>query len=461
MKKLFLLFLLAAPGLVLAQAAPEPAASDLVGFVPPSVQASDPTGNIACFDYYKFGSVQADLQTNLAETVPGATLGFVGSITNANDYPLVDGKLIAKIFRRSEVTFKEGNGNEIVDQIIIAQDVNLAAQGKKEASFEWKVPVNARGGEYYAAYFFVTSGRYNLMGLSFTDDVVGNQAPFKVKNDQDPKIAFLLKNGATVNGKEHHFAAFPLQVTAEEAVTTTVKVQNPSNQTKTLPVQWNQYGWDSAREENRQNTKTELVTLQPNETKEISYKVLPTASSVVFVTVVTQDGESKSLLNIRYVRTGVEETRINFPGLTQFPIKAGQEQTLFACAHSTNSPVVKDNILVLTLKDREGQIISQYRYEGDIAGAMSGFGDKFRPKKDYDYVTLEASLFRGGSEMEKVEIVYDCQAIDPTTCSTNAGNSGGFFTGKKLAVVAIALVGIVVLGAGVLVLRRRKREVNW
>ncbi len=460
MKKLFLLFLLAAPALALAQAAPD-SSGNLVDFVPPATENPGSTGNIACFDYYKFGSVQADLQTNLAETVPGATLAFAGHITNANDYPLVDGKLVAKIFRRSEVTFKEGNGNEIVDQIVIAEDVSLPAQGKKEASFEWKVPVNARGGEYYAAYFFVTSGRYNLLGLSFTDDVVGNQAPFVVKNEQDPKTVFLLKNDTLLNDKKHSYAAFPQHFGKDDVVTAKVKVQNPSDQPKTLPVQWNQYGWDSARDENRQNTKTELVTLQPNETKEISYKVLPTASSVVFVMVIAQDGESKSLLNIRYVRDGVEETRINFPSLTQFPLKEGQEQTLFACAHSTNTPVVKDNILVLTLKDKEGQVISQYRYEGDIVGAMSGFGKKFTPKKDYDYVKLEASLFRGGSEMEKVEIVYDCQKIDQNLCKEKGGSAGSIFTGKNLVIAAIALSGIVVLSLGIFVLRRKKKNIQW
>jgi hypothetical protein len=455
MKKLLLLLLLAAPGFVFAQEQAPPIPSG------PVAASGEKAGNIACFDYYKFGSVQADLQTNLAETVPGTTLGFTGSVVNDNGYPLVDGKLTAKIFRRSEVTFKEGNGNELVDQIVIAENLNLAAKGQKDASFEWKVPVNARGGEYYAAYFFVTSGRYNLLGLSFTDDVVGNQAPFKVKNDQDPKTAFFLKNGATLNDQAHRFAAFPLHFKSEETVTAKVTLQNPSDQVKTLPVQWNQYGWDSQREENRQNTKTELITLKPNETKELSYQALPTASSVVFLTVTTQDGDSKSLLNIRYVRDGVEETRINFPSLTSFPIKEGQEQTLFACAHSTNSPLVKDNILLLTLKDREGKVITQYRYEGDIPGSMSGFGDKFTAEKDYDYVKLEASLFRGGSEMEKVEVVYDCQTIDAALCQDKNANNEGFFTGKKLAVGAIALFGLIVLGVALFVLRRKKKEIQW
>ncbi len=464
MKKiLFMLILL--PGIVMAQeSAPVDAPyinTDTVSLLPSSEAGSQAAGNIACFDYYKFGSVQADLQTNVTETAPGATIAFTGKIVNENDYPLVDGKLVAKIFRRSEVTFNEGNGNEIVDQLVVADDVALPAKGGKDASFEWKVPLNARGGEYYAAYFFVTSDRYNLLGLSFTDDVVGNQAPFKVKNESDPKTAFLLKNGTLLNDKKHTYAAFPLHFGKDEAVTAKVQVQNPSDQPKTLPVQWNQYGWDAMRDENRQNTKTELVTLQPNETKELSYQVLPTNSSVVFLTLTTQDGESKSILNIRYVRDGVDETRINFPSLTKFPVVAGEEQTLFACAHSTSSPLVKNNILLLTLKDREDKVITQYRYEGDIPGAMSAFGDKFTSNKDYDYIKLEASLFRDGNELEKVEVVYDCQKIDANLCKESASVAGGIFTGKNIVIAIIALTGLVILGGAIIVAKKKRSAVKW
>lgn len=456
MKKILLGGFLLVPFLVFAQ---EGGQNGDAAQTPPS--GGSPAGNIACFDYYKFGSVQADLQTNLAQTVPGATLSFSGKIVNENEYPLIDGKLSVKIFRRTETTFNAGNGNELVDMFTIGEDLTIPAKGEKEASFEWKVPMNARGGEYYAAYFFTTSERYNLMGLSFTDDVVGNQAQFTITNPNDPKTAYFLKNEATLNDQAHRFAAFPLHFSKDDKVTAKVKLQNPSEQIKTVPVQWNQYTWDSQRDGNRQNTKTELVTLQPNETRELTYQVLPTASSVIFVTVTAQDGESKSLLNIRYVRDGIEETRINFPSLTQFPIVAGQEQTIFACAHSTNAPVVKDNLLLLTLKDRDDQVITQYRYEGDISGSMGGFGTKFTSDKDYDFVKMEASLFRGGSEMEKVEVVYDCEKIDPNTCGNNDKSGGIFSNPKQLAIIAIAGIGILVLLIALIRRSTRRSSVKW
>jgi hypothetical protein len=178
-----------------------------------------------------------------------------------------------------------------------------------------------------------------------------------------------------------------------------------------------------------------------------------------------QDGESKSLVGVRFVRDGIEETRINFPSVTKFPIKTGEEQMLFACAHSTNLPIVKDNKLLLTLKDRNNNIITQYSYEGDIRGAMSGFGQKFTSDKDYDYIKMEASLFRGGSEMEKVEVVYDCQKIDPSTCASvaNTVEDGAKGIGSVLSSKwGIVLGAILVLLLGTLLfLRRKPKEIKW
>lgn len=456
MKKLLLLFVLLIPGFIHAQ---EQSAENVI---PSLASASEPTGNIACFDYYKFGSVQADIESNIAQSVPGGTISFSGKVTNDNNYPVIDGKLSVKIFRKDEGTFGKGNGNPVVDQFVVSENINLGAKGESPVAFDWKVPANARGGEYYAGYFFTTSGRYNLMGLSFTDDVVGNQTAFTITNSATPLNVEFDKNSALLNDIAVPMAAVPLHFGAQETVTFKVKLTNPEATVKTLPIQWNQYNWDAQRAENRKNTKTELVTLQPNETKELQYTNIATAGAVNYVTAMLQDGEAKSFINVRYVKDGVEETRINFPSLTSFPLQPGEEQALFACAHSTNMPLVKDNLLLLTLKDREGAVISQYRYEGDIAGAMSGFGEKFTPSKNYDYVTLEASLFRGGSEVEKVQVTYDCEKIDAQLCEKNKSQLEQIFTGKNLAIAGIALLGILIFVVALVITKRNNgKKVNW
>lgn len=448
--------LFALPGTTLAQDSGEAATGQSA--------SQNSSGRLSCFDYYKFGSVQADLQPNLHQTVPGVTLSFSGNVTNENDYPLVEGKLSAKIFRRDQGTFDKGNGNPVVDQFVIEENIQLGAKASKNVSFDWKVPTNARGGEYYVAYFFTTSERYNLMGLSFTDDVVGNQAQFTVTSDSAPQNVEFDKNTTFLNDRGVQIVAFAPHFNGKEPVDVKVSLTNPSDQVKTLPLQWNQYNWDAQRAENRKNTRTELITLQPKETKQFQYTNLPTDGVVNYITAVVQDGDQKSFFNTRYVKDGIAETRINFPSITSFPLKADQEQTLFACAHSTNVPTVKGNTLLLTLKDREGGVISQYRYEGDIYGKMGGYGQKFTPTKDYDYVTLEASLFREGNEMEKIEVIYDCSVLDPSKCSSPKEEDQSFvygLSGRNLVIAGIAALGILVLIGGLIVNHRRQKTVQW
>ena len=341
-------------------------------------------GPLNCFDFYRFGSVQADLQPMVGQTVPGTSLTFVGSIKNANPYPLLDGTLYVKIFKRDETTLADFDGNPVVDQFVVKGGITLRPNGEEKTTFTWQVPRNAEAGEYYAAYFFTTAKRYNLMGLPFTDDVVGNQAPFVIKAPEADSVAKLSKVDTTLNGQDHLFAGLPLYFGAGDEVTISTTIVNDTATTKIMPLQWNQYAWDSIDKSNLRHTKTEVVTVPPNSERIVTYKAEKQSESVVFVTAVAQDIETKSFLNVRYVRDGIEETRINFPGLSRFPLAKDSSTTLFACAHSTNLPV-PGNVLTLSLKDRTGNIIHEYRYEGDITAAMSGFGESFTATNNINY----------------------------------------------------------------------------
>lgn len=434
-------------------------AADVVSlpFASPFVSSGESTGPLNCFDWYTFGSVQADLQPVLAQSVPGSTLTFSGAVKNTNPYPLLDGTLYVKIFKRSDTTFAAGDGNEVVDQFVVKNDITLKENGALPVSYDWKVPANAEGGEYYAAYFFTTAERYNLMGLSFTDDVVGNQAPFTITADNN--VAKLSKVDTRLNDRDHHFAAFPLHFAAGDEVTITTTIANPSDTPKTLPLQWNQYAWDAMLPDNLRHSQTEVVTLAANETKTVSYKVKPQRESVVYVTAVTEDNQAKSFLNIRYVRDGIEETRINFPGLSTFPLEKDSETTLFACAHSTNLPLVSGNTLTLTLKDRNDAVIHQYTYTGDISGAMAGFGEVFTPDRNINYATLTATLERNGVTVEQVTQTYDCSAIDEGSClpETTGENSSDNIIKDNLLIAFFVLLGLVAIGVAIFFSTKQRR----
>lgn len=442
------------PSFVFAQSSQAPAYDGV------STGRSSAVGNTSCFDYYHFGSVEADISSNVGQTVPGAEIAFSGKVKNANEYPVVNGTVYIKIFRKDQEVFSQANGHRVVDQFALPTKFTLPAQGEKDVAFNWTVPANAPGGEYYAATFFATENRYNLLGLSFTDDVVGNIASFTVTSSAEPLQAEFSKNGTTLNGKIHNYVSSPRHFGKDEPVILKANLVNSTGVAKVVPIIWKTYTWDALRAENQTAETTEFVELQPNETKELAYTIQPANTAVQQVVAEARDGSLKSFLNVRLVRDGVPETRINFPGLLKFPLVAGEEETLFVCAHSTNENTVPNNVLTLTLRDEAGNLIHQYSFAGDIAGAMSGWKESFTPEKFYSNVVLSATLERDGQIVEEVNVTYNCRDIDPNLCQEPKKSFWGDWmnNGKGLMIGIIALLLILAVVAIVISRVRASRR---
>ena len=108
-----------------------------------------PAGVVNCFDYYHFGSVQTQLTGQSFNYNPGDIINFKGPITNQNDYPIIDGALYIKIFRIRNA--QDGNGHDVVDQFIAADNITIPAKGKVPVAFSWKVPLSLSEGNYKIA----------------------------------------------------------------------------------------------------------------------------------------------------------------------------------------------------------------------------------------------------------------------------------------------------------------------
>ncbi len=416
---------------------------------------------VDCFDHYRFGSVQVDLSATLEQTVPGTPMTFVGSLKNENAYPVVNGSVYVKIFRKTseDPALIRKNGYPLVDQFALPDTYYLAAQGEKMISFDWNVPANAEGGEYFAAFFFQSAKLYHLLGLSFTDDVTGNLAPFSVTTSETEKLVSLDKHSVTLNDKPYAFAQFPPHFSQREAVTAKAKIANPQQKNTTVTLEWRLYSWDNLREETLGDTRTEVIELKPGEIRDIEYTVQPTGNSVSYLVLKMHDGLSNSFLNIRFVRDGVVETRLNFPSIKNYPLQAGEEATVFSCAHSTNFPIVSDNILTLTLTDAQGNLIHTYTYEGGITGDMMGVMDTFTPTKTYTTFNLTAKLTRSGQVMEEVTQHYRCEDIDPSLCPKTgvAGAVEDVLDNLQMKGVVI-ISAIVLVGIGMILIQVRKRR---
>jgi hypothetical protein len=421
--------------------------------------SKEKTGNVACFDHYRFGSVVVNLAPTIKDTVSGAELGFQGNIVNENDYPVVNAQVYVRIFEEDSTVAEQGDGNPVVDQFFLEEKMTLGAKAKKDLTFAWQVPYGLPTGKYYAAFYVVTEGNYNLLGLPFTDDVTGMHADFTVKNFEDKQAVAFDKNKVTLNGEKHNFVSLPVFFGPNEEVTAKVVIVNPTSETKTVPLSWGEYSWDALDAKQKIGEKYEVVELKAGESRELSYGVKPKNKTVSFLEVETKDGDAKSFLNIRFARTGVDESRLNFPSVLKYPLRAGEENALFTCAHATQIAGTTGNTLTMTLLDDDQNIIHQYVYTGNIASDMSGWKDSFTPENSYTDFTLKTTLERNGVVVAESVIPYSCKAIDPSLCdnSAMAGMVDFFESFKSGIILGIVILTLLALGA-ILTNNRKKRS---
>ena len=361
----------------------------------PGGTAPTQPGTVNCFDYYHFGSVQVDVTPSVASAVSGVPITFTGTIKNANPYPIVDGAVYVKIFRERGDGSKDSNGPDVVDQFYALENISIPANGELPISINWQIPSYAASGEYKIATFFTVSRKFNLLGLPFTDDVVGNTASFKVAGELKNGVSFK-KDAVTVGDQKYHFAAFPPRTSATDPVTVEATLTNPTGESVTVPVTWSLYHWSQNDQANFITSKTEQVTVPAGKTAKVSFVVDDANHPVYLLQGVAKWHDSSSIINVRFVREGKDQLRINFPSVMSYPLQSGEPATLFSCLHNAGaSDSVPGGRLELSLLDHKGEVIHSYTYTGDVTGAMMGVAEKFTPKKTYGTFTLDAKLYQG------------------------------------------------------------------
>lgn len=437
--------------MLLKQAAQMKSMSDLrAGTISPELLRF-PENTENCFNLFHFGSVQVNVSPTRSDNIPGKPVTFVGTLENKNTYPIVGGAVYVKIFRTdgSDSKAMHLNGYPIVDQFIAKKDISIDTNTNQPFQFSWNIPEQLASGEYQAAFYFVGNNRFNIMGLSFSDDVSGNKTPFSVKNTSVASVASFDKNSVTANGQPYYFAQPPLVFGQDEVVKIQAKIMNPSTESKTITVKQSTYNWDSQRPESLLEEQEQSIMLGPKETKVYEYDESKHTGTVTLVVLTLTDNGVKSVLNVRFARPGANETRLSFSSITEFPIEKGKQNTLFTCTHSTFGNAVDGQEITLTLTDVSGNIIDTYTYTGKIVSSMMAVKNIFTPTMNSNNFTLTASLKNNGRLVDTFTETYDCAQINLALCTAP-------LPWKEIAGGVISL--LILFGGGWWFLRKRHKE---
>lgn len=387
--------------------------------VPASLQGANtaevtiPNGAASCFDYYTTDSVQIDVEPVSSVAAAGTPFAFVGSITNNNPYPIVNGSIFVKIFKLEDGGVNSGvTTQSVTNQFFASSDISLSAHASKVIEIPFAVPSYSVNGKYGIATYFVMNDRFSLEDLSSASD---NPSVFNIEGGQTGGVAFD-SNGAYLNDVEYRFAASSPHFTKDETVVLSVPVVNTTAETINAIVDFELFNGDSIGAKNILDTKKEGITLAPGEEKVLLYEATKATGAVTLIRATLTYNKTTSILNTRFERDGIAETRLIFPGITSYPLEKGKEITLFTCLQSTDPSLAEGDTLTLTLSDLEGKTIHSYTYEGGVIDAVMAVKDSFKPEDALTDFTLTASLSRDGQLIEEVTSTYRCVDIDTSLC---------------------------------------------
>ena len=379
-----------------------------------------PDGLESCFNYYTFGSVEAQISRSMSRAYQGTDIGMQGTITNHNPYPIIDAAVWVKVFHiRSDQADVGVNGPDVVDVIKVADGITLNAGESKPFSFVWTIPSGAQPtGQYRMATFVDGAGQFSLLGLTFTDDIIGDTYDFTVGGDDYGTVRFD-KSGVKINDKPFYFAAFPPHVDALASdVTVSAKIDNTTSSAANANISWKLYYWDSTISEhllNEQNTKT---TIQAKGSTVVSFKVTDTSHTVYYlVGELTDVHGGKSVIGVRFVRDGVAKPRLAFVGVNQYPLTSENAQVVktsnaFVCVHSTSNEDVQNGSLMLSAFSHGWfgtTTLATKTYSGVIPTQMLALA--FPLVNNTQSFTLQADLYKDGKLVESKSVQYNCEDL--------------------------------------------------
>ncbi len=415
-KTIFTLSLIVSPLLAAAQAAP----------------ASPAPKSPSCFDYYHFQSVEIDLHGEKQIYKAGEGAKFIGFLTNTNSYPLVEGSLVLRVSKfdpRSQV------GNDIVQEWVAKDDINLRAGEKQFVSVLYQLPSGLPTGNYTLTSYFLTQNKFNISGLSFTDDIYGGYATFSVEGKGEKTLRFD-RSGVKADGESYRIFGFMPKIFPEDAksISVSVPLKNETGKSLKTSISYSFYGWDGRDEKNLIKSWSESQDIAANSSKTLSFDVAVAGRPVYFVKIKAQAGDQQSEIHIRLVKNGFRP-RLNDVGITNFPL-TGEKAEVFACYHNTADGAGKGK-LELALKSASGRALDSASYDGDITGAINVLAKEIRGSR-YDKLTLSAKLYDGaGNLVDSADVNYDCSKFSEPLCLKSRINF--YLLGAGILIIIIAL----------------------
>lgn len=408
-------------------------------------------------DYYHFGKISVELQAVKNVFQAGEEAKFSGFLINDNEYPIFSGQVYVQILQQNEKDSVE-NGDHLRDQFFVEKIIAFSAGESQPFGFSWKVPQNLPSDKYKAVFSFVVAKKYNMAGLSFVNNIYAGIAPFEIKNEPDGQSRILIdRSNVLLNGQKIIQRAFIPVIRGEKDVRYEVPIKNLSGEKRDIVLTQTLYYWDGLDGQNKISEKSETVTFGSNQTYIFKYEQKEISQPVYFLVLEARDGDAKSIINLRLGTDKNPRARINYSGLTKFPLKKGESYVFFTNFHSVSEVAASQNEVIVSLKDKKGKIIETLNYRGDIPGDIQLKKKELKADKNYDYLVINSAVKnKNGEIIDSASIILDAAQLSASRSAFGGDRLFGRLRNQPLA-IQILIGGLLLALAGLLILSIYKK----
>lgn len=363
---------------------------------------------IDCFEYYKFqdGVIFDSLNPEKVSYQPGDNVIFSYNLISKMEAPITEGRVRVQIFYNDEI-----EGETIIDEFFLNEKISMHLGDVLEKEFLWKIPPNAKSGEYIAKTYFIVGKFFNLAGLSFLaygpPGAPGALTTFNVNNTYEASRIYFSKKNTYINGKKYDFGAFFPEFEREDRIKIETELVNEGRR-KEVQLEIKIYEWDDVTEYPLgEYSKMENIVLESNERKKISFELPPLKPGSYQVRFIAKSGEEKSILKVRFSIRG-EMGRFIYLGLLNFPVKIGENLVFVCLSNSADYSSSFEGKIKIYGYDKEGNLIFSDETVEEIISKPMGFATTFNAKKEYKYLTLIGEIYGSDGKLHDKEIItYD------------------------------------------------------
>src|SRR3989344_2075570 len=381
-----------------------------------------------CFSYYEFqtGVTFDNFHTDKISYNAGDNVLMSYTLSSDMAAPIVQGSVILRVY------YDDNGVENIVNQFVAAKDIYLLKGGTSNQAFKFQIPSDAKPGEYKIKAFFTVANKFNLAGINFLDSVPGIETTFTVANSGNYNFIHFDKSSTFVNDRKYEFTGF---TTIDEPNTPlTIKtgiLKEGSLGQSSLDVTIRTYRWDDSLQSNEITDlrKTISLSLVSGQSQNIDYQIsgLSPDSYLVVLSAQTKDGQTVSIMKIRWSITGVKG-RFLYLGLDKFPAMQGKPVTAFFCLATSSDYATTFNgtgSIEILDEDRNSIFKKDYGPVEVFPSPPQGWKVDFNPSKSYTKLFERATLKdENGTTLDTVELLYDYSKFAGVqrTLSITSGN---------------------------------------